>query len=66
MLFLLTVLGPDNPRVMAHCFSDFTTGRSPGVIDQYGFLCGFTSRPVFLHSHSYIQFYLALYELRGI
>lgn len=35
-LLLLMVQGPDNLRVMAHCFPDLKTCRSPAVIDEAG------------------------------
>lgn len=63
VLFLLIVLHPDNPSVMALYFPDLTTYSSPADVPESGnvhLVCRFTSRPVFLHSHSYIQIYLAL------
>lgn len=61
--FLLTEVGPDNPSVMAHCFPDHTAHSSAADEPESGrvhHVSGFTSRPVFLLSHSYIQFCLVL------
>lgn len=61
--FLSTEVGPDNPSVMAHCFPDHTAHSSAADEPESGkvhHVSGFTSRPVFLLSHSYMQFCLVL------